>query len=152
MTKLFWAIGPALTLAACGSQPANEANAASPVSNAAEAAVNAAAPALNAANTVAPVDTAAADEAAVRDAVAKVYASYSNPKAPGPVLSKPFKAAWDHALSKDGVMDADPFCGCQDYDKFHATVKSVKVDGDHARASHHQQFRREEDRRTRLFA
>lgn len=133
MTKLFWAV-PVLMLAGCGSQggnnTANESNAIEPATI-----IEPVNNVTNATNAVAPADTTAADEAAVRDAVTKVYASYSNPKAPETVLSKPFKAAWDRALSKDGVMDADPFCGCQDYDKFKATTKSVKIDGDHARVT-----------------
>ena len=137
------AILSVLMLAGCGAQAGNEA--ASSDSNmvakatdnmtanmtAPAAASNETQPAENAAW---PVDTAA-DEAAVRETVTKFYASYNKPDGPDLKMSHAFDAAWERAVGKDGAMDADPFCGCQDFDKVSSKIRSVKLDGDHARVA-----------------
>ena len=133
------AILSVLMLAGCGAQTGNEA-AGSDSNMAANATDNMTAPAVAsnempaAENAAAPVDTAA-DEAALRETVTKFYASYNKPDGPDLKLSRAFDAAWQRAVGKDGALDADPFCGCQDFDKVSSKVRSVKLDGDHARVA-----------------
>lgn len=126
-------------LAACGSNPpAGDANSheAQGQGNAAIAA-SPAPPEVAATGNAAADDTAsstAADEAAIRAILDKLFAGYKrgvggfeNPPAFSPALS----AAWN----KIGEMDGDPYCGCQDWDAsvFRYRIKSVTIEGDKAR-------------------
>ena len=128
-----------LALAGCSGQAGNTTKAETGPANAvagnvAELSASAPATASTAAAAEPPADTKA-DEAAIRNAVTKLYASYNKPNGPDIDRSAAFSAAWDRAVGKDGVLDGDPFCQCQDYDKVSSTVRSVAIDGDHAKAS-----------------
>lgn len=83
--------------------------------------------------SAAPVFDEEAAEQAVRDQIDRDYGAYDKG---GPQFEKSpqFTAAWDHAVGRDGSIEADPFCHCQDYGPLRWEIVSVVVNGDVARA------------------
>ncbi len=72
-------------------------------------------------------------DAAIRKAIADTYKGYGpNPEnAPPGMGFSPELDRYVMRATKDGIMDSDPICGCQDFDpiKFRYTITKLTMDG-----------------------
>jgi len=91
----------------------------------------------------------AQDRASVRTFLGDIYSHYAagDGREPGRLLGRPerwFEPALARAMRRDakessrlnevGALDGDPFCDCQDFERFTARIVSIEIARDRARA------------------